>query len=60
MKGIEACDDDVDADGAHEDDVAPEGHVAGYPKERRIASQLLLPLHLRKHVLVTLEKVGYF
>ncbi len=60
MKGIEACDDDVDANGAHEDDVTPEGHVAGDPEERRIASQLLLPLHLREHVLVPLKEVGHF
>ncbi len=60
MEWIEDGDDDVDKDGAHEDDVAPEGHVTRDPKQSRIASQLFLPFHLGKHVLRFLEEVENF
>jgi hypothetical protein len=60
LERVEDGDDDVDEDGAHEDDVAPEGHEAGHPEQGRVAPQLLLPPHLGKHVVRALKKVGHF
>jgi hypothetical protein len=33
LEGVEDGYNDVDEDGAHEDDVTPEGHVARHPEE---------------------------
>ena len=56
---VEGSDDDVDEDGAGEDDVAPEGHVPGDPEERLVRPQRLLPLHLVEHVLGLLEEIRH-
>ncbi len=60
LKWVEASYGDIDKDCAHEDDVAPEGHVTGDPEQGRIAPQLFLPFHLRKHVLIPVKEISNF
>ena len=60
LKGVEDSHGDIDEDRAHEDDVAPEGHVTRDPEQGRIAPQLFLPFHLSKHVLVTMKEISNF
>ncbi len=49
----------VDEEGAVEDEVAPQGHVAGHPEEGGVVPQLLLPVHLREHVIRLGEEVRH-
>ena len=60
VKGIELGHDEVDGEGAPEDQGAPEGGVLGEDEEIRLAAEILLPGHLCVHVGGFCKEVGNF
>ena len=59
VEGVEGGDEEVAEDCQIEGRVAPHGHVTAQPEHERRRTQLLLPLHLREHLVCAHEEVAH-